>query len=211
MAEAVLEERKVTFQQLLDPHEQEIYIAVYYRLAQCVNEKIKNNPDSVSFAEMKSAMGTLDYFIECMIQASLRGSGYFDCFRVDLMTTASLMRNAMAYKLGFLVEKQRIRFSASVLRRVEEYRKEALKGAGIVIQSYENMDKAGISYNKINAMANLMNCAAILAGLGDSTGGIDLLEKTLQRYQPENVQEDMVYQQLQRKQEEIRSMLSQKL
>ena len=45
---------------MLDPEEQIIYMSVYWRRIQGMDDEMKKSPDTASFAEMKTAIRVLD-------------------------------------------------------------------------------------------------------------------------------------------------------
>ena len=206
MMEEILEVRQMSYVDMTNPHEQELYMNVYWRLAQSINETCKANLAAVSFAELKLSIRILDNFINAVVLASLNGFGHFDSLRLDMMTTAALLRNALAFKL-FNSPLKNVSLATSGIMGVPDYREEALRAAAIVEQAYENLQEAGIAYNKINAMANLMNCACVYSGFGENSLAVQKLEMILRRFQPENAQEQMVYCAMQGKLEEIRHVM----
>lgn len=192
MAEEILEDRGMFWRDMLDPEEQIIYMSVYWRRIQGMNDEMKKSPDAASFAEMKTAIGVLDEFIGCTIKASQLGYGHLDFIRINMMTTAALLRNMIAYKAGvFRSRKDRISWAPA--EDIERYREEAFSAVKIIMTAYENLDKAHVRYNRIDAVFNQMNCACIYAGFGEMGRAVELLEGILSGFVPENEQERMVY------------------
>ena len=169
MAEALLEKQGKTFRELLDPHEQEIYIHIYWRLAQTLHRRLLKNMNEVSCAELKIAIHTLDWFIDSLILVSQAGYGHFDFLRLDLMTTAALLRNMIAYKtarLPFRILKN----AGGSVQTVEDYASEAIQAAAVTEQAYASLYNAGALADRTDAVYNLMNCACVYSGCGDNNG-----------------------------------------
>lgn len=192
MMEKILEDRKMFWRDMLDPEEQLIYMSVYWRYVQEINETGKRNLSEVSFEELKIAIGILDHFIECTIVASQSGYGHFDYVKINMMMTAALLRNLIAVKLGNSMV-QGIRMSGASIKNVDEYKEEAFAIVKIIITAYENLDNAKVAYNRIDAMFNQMNCACIYAGFNEKERAVELLKEVISKYIPENEQENMVY------------------
>lgn len=203
LAEKILEVRGISYEDLINSYEQMIYMTVYCRLAQRINEKAKRDIDSVSFLEIKINICILDYFINCVILASQKGYGYFDFIRLDMMTTVTLLRNTVAVKLD-ICRKRRIQFSAGTVKTIEEYKEEAIQAVNIIETAYQRLDEAGVSYNKIDGMYNQMNCSCVCAGFGEYEKAIRMLDRIINFYSPDNSQEVMVYDLLQKKLAEIK-------
>lgn len=108
------------------------------------------------------------------------------------MTTAALLRNTIACKAGaFRERKDRISWAPE--EYIERYREEAFSAVKIIMTAYENLDKAHVRYNRIDAVFNQMNCACVYAGFGEMERAVELLERILLGFVPENEQERMVY------------------
>lgn len=207
IAEAVLEASGTSYWKLTDPYEQMIYLTLYWRLAQCIDEKAKSNIDAVSFSEIKIAIHVLDMFIESVIWASQRGYSQFDLIRLDMMTTAALLRNIAALKAD-ISKRKGIIYSAGSINGVEEYKNEAIQAIKIIELSYQKLDNANVEYNKIDGMFNRMNCACVYAGFGEYEKAVSLLEYIIDFYHPENQQENMVHSILRRKLVEIKGYMT---
>lgn len=203
MAEMILKERKSSFRGLLDPYEQQIYISVYWRLAQTLQRRFTEDANSVSFSELKLMVHTLDYLIDCLVRASQAGYGHLDFVRVDLMTTSALLRNMIAYKMSRLPF--RIKRSAK-LHTTEDYIRDAVRAASITEQAYATLDTAGITGDKMDAMTNLMNCACVYSSCGDNKRALALLEQVLEKYVPENEQEQRAYDAVRKKYQELKAL-----
>lgn len=205
MAEALLAKQGKTFRQLLDPHEQEIYIHIYWRLAQTLHRRLLKNMNEVSCAELKIAIHTLDWFIDSLILVSQAGYGHFDFLRLDLMTTAALLRNMIAHKtarLPFRILKN----AGGSVQTVEDYVSEAIQAAAVTEQAYASLHNAGALADRTDAVYNLMNCACVYSGCGDNQRALALLEKILSGYVPENEQEQIVFDTVKRKYWELKAL-----
>ena len=205
MAEALLEKQGKTFRELLDPHEQEIYIHIYWRLAQTLHRRLLKNMNEVSCAELKIAIHTLDWFIDSLILVSQAGYGHFDFLRLDLMTTAALLRNMIAYKtarLPFRILKN----AGGSVQTVEDYVSEAIQAAAATEQAYASLYNAGALADRTDAVYNLMNCACVYSGCGDNQRALALLEKILSGYVPDNEQEQIVFDAVKRKYRELKAL-----
>lgn len=192
MMEKILEDRKMFWRDMLDPEEQLIYMSVYWRYVQAIDEMGKRNLSEVSFSELKIAIGILDNFIGCIIVASQSGYGHFDFVKINMMMTAALLRNMIAFKFENSMF-QGIKMSGASVKNVDEYREEAFGIVKIIITTYENLDNANVAYNRIDAMFNQMNCACIYAGFNEKERAVKLLKEVIAKYIPENEQENMVY------------------
>ena len=202
MMEQILDSRKIPWEQLTDVHELELYFTAYWRLFQFIDDRMQTGFQNVMFWELKVAIQVMDEFISYMIGISQQGSSCFDMMRLNFMMTAALLRNALAAKMT------NIRLPEVWLRnhtRVSEadLKEESYKIVGILEESYRKLLKNGIAVNKIDAMFNLMNCACIYAGFGDSERGVELLQKVISEFSPANGQEEQVYQILERKLTEL--------
>ena len=202
MMEQILDSRKIPWEQLTDVHELELYFTAYWRLFQFIDDRMQTGFQNVMFWELKVAVQVMDEFISYMIGISQQGSSCFDMMRLNFMMTAALLRNALAAKMT------NIRLPEVWLRnhtRVSEadLKEESYKIVGILEESYRKLLKNGIAVNKIDAMFNLMNCACIYAGFGDSERGVELLQKVISEFSPANGQEEQVYQILERKLTEL--------
>lgn len=203
MMEEILEDRGISWRNMLDPEEQIIYMSVYWRSIQGMNEQMQKSPDAASFAELKMATGVLDEFIGCTIRASQHGYGHLDSVRINMMTTAALLRNMIACK-AYHFRSRRDRISWAPAEYIDMYRREAFDAVKIIITAYENLDKAHVRYNRIDAVFNRMNCACVYAGFGETGRAVELLERTVSEFVPENEQEGMVYRILRNKLVEIK-------
>lgn len=202
MTEKILQDRNISYMDLTNTYELEIYMSIYWRIVQSTNEMVKQNIDNVSFTELKISIAILDDFISSIITASNLGYGYFDSLRPDMMTTAALLRNSIAYKL----EKSALcNMKSRVINRIEDYKLEAFQIVHIITTLYEKLNKADFAYNKIDGMYNQMNCACVYAGFGDLESAINLLEKIIHYYKPQNQQENIVYQTLCKKLNEFKT------
>lgn len=199
----VLCERKSSWENLCDAYEIEIYMTVYWRLCQCVSEKIKQNLDGASFYELKIAIKIMDEFIQYIIESSHRGFGYFDMMRLNFMTTDALLRNSLSVKLDYSCFKAINMWDGRVLT-ASDIRDESYKIIAMIKQGYRTLKNGGIAYNKIDAMFNLMNCACIYSSFGDQEEGIDLLRRTIDEYTAVNEQVVSVHRILEKKLQELK-------
>ena len=202
MMEQILYSRKIGWQQLTDVHELELYFTAYWRLFQLINDRIQTGIQSAMFWELKVAVQVMDKFISYMIGISQQGNSCFDMMRLNFMMTAALLRNSLAAKMPNTgLPGVRLRNHTWVSEA--ELKEEAYKIVGILEESYRKLLKNRIAVNKIDAMFNLMNCACIYAGFGDSGRGVELLQKVISEFSPANGQEERVYQILERKLTEL--------
>lgn len=202
MMEQILYSRKIGWQQLTDVHELELYFTAYWRLFQLINDRIQTGIQSAMFWELKVAVQVMDKFISYMIGISQQGNSCFDMMRLNFMMTAALLRNSLAAKMTNTgLPGARLRNHTWVSEA--ELKEEAYKIVGILEESYRKLLKNRIAVNKIDAMFNLMNCACIYAGFGDSERGVELLQKVISEFSPANGQEEQVYQILERKLTEL--------
>ena len=192
MMEKILEDRKIFWRDMLDPEEQLIYMSVYWRYVQEIDEAAKRNLSEVSFTELKIAIGILDQFIECTIAASQSGYGHFDFMKINMMMTAALLRNLIVLKFENSMFRG-IKMPETSVKIVDKYKEEAFGIVKIIVTAYENLDNANVAYNKIDAMFNKMNCACIYAGFNEKERAVKLLKEVIAKYIPENEQENMVY------------------
>lgn len=161
--------------------------------------------NEVSCAELKIAIHTLDWFINSLILVSQAGYGHFDFLRLDLMTTAALLRNMIAYKtarLPFRILKN----AGGSVQTVEDYVSEAIQAATVTEQAYASLYNAGALADRTDAVYNLMNCACVYSGCGDNQRALALLEKILSGYVPENEQEQIVFDAVKRKYRELKAL-----
>lgn len=201
LMERILQERKIRPQALTDAGEEEIYSTAYWRMCQCVNERISIGTNAADFWELKIAIAIMDQFIQHMTDISQSGFGYFDMMRLNFMTTAALLRNSLAAKL-----------SDSYLRKVivegrkltiPDLKEESYRIVEMVWQCYQNLKRGGIAFNRIDAMFNLMNCSCVYAGFGEYERGMEFLKKIIGEYTPHNEQEEMVHRILEGKLQEM--------
>lgn len=202
MMEQILYSRKIGWQQLTDVHELELYFTAYWRLFQLINDRIQTGIQSAMFWELKVAVQVMDKFISYMIGISQQGNSCFDMVRLNFMMTAALLRNSLTAKMTNIgLPGVRLRNHTWVSEA--ELKEESYKIVGILEESYRKLLKNRIAVNKIDAMFNLMNCACIYAGFGDSERGVELLQKVISEFSPANGQEEQVYQILERKLTEL--------
>ena len=204
MMEQILHNRKIQWKQLTDIHELELYFTAYWRLFQIIDDRMQTELQNVMFWELKVAVQVMDKFISYMIGISQQGNFCFDMMRLNFMMTAALLRNSLAAKmtntgLPEVWLRNHTRVSEADLKE------EAYKIVGILEESYRRLLKNRIAVNKIDAMFNLMNCACIYAGFGDSERGVELLQKVISEFSPANGQEEQVYQILERKLTELQT------
>lgn len=201
LMERILQERKIRPQALTDAGEEEIYSTTYWRMCQCVNERISIGTNAADFWELKIAIAIMDQFIQHMTDISQSGFGYFDMMRLNFMTTAALLRNSLAAKL-----------SDSYLRKVivegrkltiPDLKEESYRIVEMVWQCYQNLKRGRIAFNRIDAMFNLMNCSCVYAGFGEYERGMEFLKKIIEEYTPHNEQEEMVHRILEGKLQEM--------
>lgn len=202
MMEQILDSRKIRWQQLTDVHELELYFTAYWRLFQFIDDRMQTGIQNAMFWELKVAIRVMDEFISYMIGISQQGSSCFDVMRLNFMMTAALLRNSLTAKMTNIgLPGVRLRNHTWVSEA--ELKEESYKIVGILEESYRKLLKNRIAVNKIDAMFNLMNCACIYAGFGDSERGVELLQKVISEFSPANGQEEQVYQILERKLTEL--------
>ena len=202
MMEQILDSRKIRWQQLTDVHELELYFTAYWRLFQFIDDRMQTGIQNAMFWELKVAIRVMDEFISYMIGISQQGSSCFDMMRLNFMMTAALLRNSLTAKVTNIgLPGVRLRNHTWVSEA--ELKEESYKIVGILEESYRKLLKNRIAVNKIDAMFNLMNCACIYAGFGDSERGVEMLQKVISEFSPANGQEEQVYQILERKLTEL--------
>lgn len=202
MMEQILDSRKIQWKQLTDIHELELYFTAYWRLFQIIDDRMQTELQNVMFWELKVAVQVMDKFISYMIGISQQGSSCFDMMRLNFMMTAALLRNSLTAKMTNTgLPGVRLRNHTWVSEA--GLKEESYKIVGILEESYRKLLKNRIAVNKIDAMFNLMNCACIYAGFGDSERGVELLQKVISEFSPANGQEEQVYQILERKLTEL--------
>lgn len=202
MMEQILYRRKIGWQQLTDIHELELYFTAYWRLFQIIDDRMQTGIQNAMFWELKVAIRVMDEFISYMIGISQQGSSCFDMMRLNFMMTAALLRNSLTAKMTNIgLPGVRLRNHTWVSEA--ELKEESYKIVGILEESYRKLLKNRIAVNKIDAMFNLMNCACIYAGFGDSERGVEMLQKVISEFLPANGQEEQVYQILERKLTEL--------
>lgn len=204
MMEQILDSRKIRWQQLTDVHELELYFTAYWRLFQFIDDRMQTGIQNAMFWELKVAIRVMDEFISYMIGISQQGSSCFDMMRLNFMMTAALLRNSLTAKMTNIgLPGVRLRNHTWVSEA--ELKEESYKIVGILEESYRKLLKNRIAVNKIDAMFNLMNCACIYAGFGDSERGVEMLQKVISEFSPANGQEEQVYQILERKLTELQT------
>lgn len=204
MMEQILDSRKIRWQQLTDVHELELYFTAYWRLFQLIDDRLQTGLQNAMFWELKVAVQVMDKFISYMIGISQQGNSCFDMMRLNFMMTAALLRNSLTAKMTNIgLPGVRLRNHTWVSEA--ELKEESYKIVGILEESYRKLLKNRIAVNKIDAMFNLMNCACIYVGFGDSERGVELLQKVISEFSPANGQEEQVYQILERKLTELQT------
>lgn len=146
---------------------------------------------------------TLDYLIDYLAKMSQAGYKYMDFLRLDLMTTSALLKNIIAHKVFCLP----FQFKRTTkIYTSEDYVREAVQAASITEQAYAELDAAEIAGDKMDIMTNLLNCACVYSGCGDNKRAFALLEQVLEKYVPENEQEQKAYDAVRKKYQELRTL-----
>lgn len=200
--ETVIETRKLKRLEDLDDYEQETYFHIQWRLCQAVDERAYDNVRDVLLAELVIAIDNLDRIIEQLIELSIRGYAQFDTLRLELMTTAALLRANAARKTSTMLI-GRGNVSRGIAKTPDDYRIEALNAVKIIQAGYDTLERGGVHCNKIQKNFGLMNCACVYACFGEQVTALALLDSLISGFVAENPQEETARLTLERKRAEI--------
>lgn len=158
-----------------NPYENEIYIIITWRYCDCVSEFY--DPCHSAMDDLENASIKMDQLLSYLVGIELNGFSDLSRWKPQMVMTAAKIQVRLAEIKCRVV---------GITSAVNEHIAKAVEIVEKIPTIYDEWDKIGFEYDRLAAMRNFINVGAIYVKAFQADKGIEVLEKALKRFIPEN-------------------------